>query len=317
MTQMKALVKQGPGLAVRRVPRPTLIAPEDVIVRVALAGLCRTDVYVAEGHLPCRDPLILGHEFAGVVAEVGPAVRNVAPGDRVTVMPILACRTCEQCRAGAEATCERRTMLGVDRDGGFAEFIAVPARAVYRLPTTFSFMAGAYMEPVAAALAVLKAGLRPDEKGLIYGHNRIALLTERVLRAHGFTGVAVHDPSRDERLPTSAYHFIVETVATTEALDDMIRAVRPLGTIVLKSRSYRHAGINLIEAVKKELTFRAVNYGPFTEAIALVAEGRVSLDGLLGPVHDLEEFPAVFAASKRSESAKPFFAPGGRHVWDR
>jgi L-iditol 2-dehydrogenase len=303
---MKALVKNGRSISLQAVPRP-VFAEEDVLIRVVAAGLCRTDLYAAEGRLACRDPLILGHEFAGVVQEVGSPVRGLALGDRVTAMPVLSCRACAQCAAGAETTCLRPTMLGIDHHGAFAEFVAVPARSVYRVPNHVSFKAAAYAEPVAAALAVLNAGIQPQGRGLIYGSNRFALLIRQVLAAHGFGRVSVHDPARGG-LEANAYDFIIETLATTKTLAEIIRAARPFGTIVLKSRPPRPVGIDLIAAVRKELTFRAVHYGPFSQAVALLAEERIDVSELLGPSYPLEAFEHVFALARQDESSKPFFA---------
>src|SRR4051794_13045275 len=94
---MRALVKEGGSVRLARVPEPTLAADDDVIVRVAFAGICRTDLLVASGRLPSRDPIVLGHELSGVVVARGPAARHLREGDRVTVAPLLACRRCVRC----------------------------------------------------------------------------------------------------------------------------------------------------------------------------------------------------------------------------
>ena len=211
---------------------------DDVVVRVALAGICRTDLYAARGQLgTVRDGLILGHEFAGTVDEVGADCGGLRPGDRVAVFPFVPCGDCVNCAEGRERNCLRRSMLGVDRDGAFAAYVAVPARCVYRLPARLSLRVAAYAEPVAAALAVLDAGLRPDQRGLILGRNRFAVLIERVLRAHGFGQVRLSDPvGGDDRPSAHAFDFAVETGATAEALAEAVRVTRPLGTVVLRSR---------------------------------------------------------------------------------
>lgn len=310
MDTMRAIVKGGSSVAVRSVPVPAVRAPDDVIIRVAVAGVCRTDLYVAAGRLPCPDSLVLGHEFAGTVHAVGSSASGISPGQRVAVMPIIPCLDCDECRTGAETVCQRRTMLGVDRDGAFAEFVAVPARAVYVVPDFVPFQAAAYAEPVAAALAVLNAGLRPGQRGLIYGRNRFAALALRILVAHDLTDVTIVDPAG----PTPAengYDFAIETDATADGLAAMLRAVRPRGTVVLKSRPAAPVPVDVGLAVRKELTFRAVHYGSFREAVGLLAERRVELADLFGPAYPLEYFERVFAAAERDESLKLFFAPGG------
>jgi threonine dehydrogenase-like Zn-dependent dehydrogenase len=318
MAAMNALVKEGPTLTVRRVPVPDLAGPADVRVRVALAGLCRTDVQVAAGELAAADPLILGHEFAGVVDRVGDAVAHVRPGQRVAVQPVLGCGSCPLCRAADEINCPRRTMLGLDRDGAFAEYVVVPGRLVVPLPDGVSLHAAAYAEPVAAALGVLTADLPPDQPGLVLGRTRFAVLVERLLRGHRFHQITLCDPASGDAEPEdSAFAFVIETGLARDTLPRMLRAVRPRGTLVLKSRQPGTVPLDVRAALLKQVTLRAVNYGPFRRAVGLLAEGALDLDGLLGPVYPLEDFARVFALARRSEAAKLFFDPSGDHVRHR
>lgn len=276
-----------------------------MVVDVVLAGLCRTDVYVARGLIErAADPLVLGHEFAGLVAEVGTAVSNVRPGDRVTVMPVIPCDRCEPCTAGQPERCAHYTMLGVDHDGAFAERVRVPASSVFRLPDSVSFMMGAYMEPIAACHAVAKAGLSRHGHGLIYGDNRISRLTAIVLGACGFEDVrAREDP---DSVGEDEYDFVVETIADEASMAVLVRTVRPGGTIVIKSRQHRPVGIVFDDIVRKEIRLVGARYGPFEECISLAAEGRLrGVEALWGDVHPLDErFEAVFAAP---DDRKQFF----------
>ncbi len=310
MNTMKALVKEGRSVGVHRVPRPELTRDDEVIIRVVKAGICRTDLYVAEGRMKCIDPLILGHEFSGVVSEAGDAAGDLSPGHRVTVMPVIPCGECDCCRAGRPSSCQAPTMLGIDHHGAFAEYVKCPAAMTYRLPETVSFKVGAYTEPIAASLAVLKAGLGRSEKGLIYGDNRIALLTRKILAAHGFEDVAIHDHRGDGREPLAAgaYDFIIETVATSGSLREMIRAIRPFGKIVLKSRQLEEVAVDFSAAIRKELSIHAVNYGSFSESIAMVADGRLDVEDVMGPVYRLEDFERAFAESGIYGCSKSFFS---------
>jgi threonine dehydrogenase-like Zn-dependent dehydrogenase len=267
---MKALVKEGRSLGLRRLPVPR---PR-------------------------------GDEFAGVAVE---------SGTRVAVMPAIPCGTCRACDDPRGALCPRPSMLGVDRDGAFAEFVSVPARAIHPLPDGVSFAEGAYAEPIAAAMAVLKAGLRTEERGLVYGTNRIARLVVRVLKAHGFQGIEVFDgraPARDR------YDFVIETLPTAEAFAAMIDAVRPGGRIILKSRPHGPVAIDLAAAVKKEVTFQAVAYVRFSEALDLLGRRGLDLTDLVGPARPLEDFERVLSEAGRDESFKSFFSPADGHVRD-
>lgn len=306
---MRALMKQGKELCVSEIPVPA-VGERDVLVSVQVAGLCRTDVLVAEGLIPGKENVILGHEFSGVVEKVGSGVRGFAVGNRVTAMPVLPCGVCTYCTKGRLDLCQHTTMLGVHRDGAFSQFISVPSDAVYKMPQDMPFRFGAYTEPVAAALSVLKAGIRPDQKGVIYGDNRFGILILRILKAHGFEDVDIYDPRHGRDIEESAYDFAIETQATAQTMQHLFTAIKPCGTIVLKSRKHELVGINFFAAVQKEITMAAVNYGDFKEAIRLMAEGILDVDGLLGDRHHaLEDFHEVFQRSKTFESQKIFFNP--------
>ncbi|ORW84505.1 hypothetical protein AWB92_02280 [Mycobacterium sp. IEC1808] len=310
-SQMRAVFKQGRSVQMSWVPVPEP-GPRDVLVRVEVAGVCRTDVYVAQGKLACADPVILGHEFAGVVASVGPEVRGFAPGDRVAAMPAIPCDRCPRCAGGMAECCARPQFLGVSRHGAFAEYIAVPAQVVYHLADSLSFKEGAYAEPVCASLAVLKAGIQPGERGLVFGDNRITGLTKRVLSTVGFPAVEIHGMDESARLETDAYDFAIETLPTREAFDELIRILRPGGRIILKSRPPAPVAIDLTAVLRKELRFEAVSYGKFRESLEFLARHEIA--DLLGDTHPLGDFADVFAAEDVGEHFKTFLSPRLAHA---
>src|SRR5260370_35684008 len=119
-------------------------------------------------------------------------------------------------------------MLGLESDGAFAELVKIPQGAVFPLPDAPPFRHGAYAEPVAASLGVLKSGIRPEEKGLVYGNNRIAELTLRILEAYDFADVQVMQPSSEAaRELADEFDFVIETLATTETLPASLEITRP------------------------------------------------------------------------------------------
>src|SRR5690606_7548727 len=193
---------------------------------IALAGLCRTDVFMADGLISGNDTVILGHEFSGTVEASGAHATGFAKGDRVTVMPVIPCGTCGFCTSGTKDSCQNTTMLGINHDGAFAEYIRVPANTVYKLPENVSFKHGAYSEPVAAALSVMKADIAPDQRGFIYGNNRFAQLILRIMQSYGFDNVTIHDP-QTEKLEDNSYDYAIETLATEQTMLEIFRAVRP------------------------------------------------------------------------------------------
>jgi L-iditol 2-dehydrogenase len=293
--KMHAIIKEGSTLSAKSVAVPQLLNVGDVLVQVILAGLCRTDLYAAEGKLRTPDSLILGHEFSGIVSQS--YASDFYPGDRVCVNPLLSCGSCNHCQRGCHGACSEAEFIGIDRDGCFAGYIVVPAASLYKLPDHMPFLDAAYAEPVAASLAVFKANITKNEKGVIFGANRFSQLMHSIMRLSGFTNVDLYDPIKDKgQLDDSSYDYVIETSINTELFSELVAKVRPGGKIILKSR-------------QKEPVLHVVNYGSFDDAMTLLASGKLDITSLVDGVYGLENFATVFAKSKASESLKPFFAP--------
>jgi threonine dehydrogenase-like Zn-dependent dehydrogenase len=303
-TSMRALVRRSGAVSLEDIPSPRVQREDDVLIQVLIAGICRTDVYVARGTLPVSEPRVLGHEFAGLVLEAGPAA-GVRPGERVTVIPQLACGVCASCAAHGE--CIEPLFLGVHADGAFAERIVVPAAAVLRTPATMDLKRAAYVEPVAAALAVLGAPLDRTGRGLVLGDNRIASLIMRILEIHGFSNF-VRLSLAEARAETGLFATIIETEASASALAAMFALLQPRGLGVLKSRPAAPTPIDVALAVKKNLRLHAVGYGAFEQAIDLLHGGALDVDDILGPAFALDDFERAFTASEAGDAGKLFFA---------
>lgn len=302
---MKALIRGGGKVELRSVDAPEIEAPSDVLVEVHLAGICRTDLFVAEGRLPAPEPVVLGHELVGRVVGVGSRVGALRVGDRVTASPRLPCGECPGCRRESPTRCQAPRWLGIDVAGAFAECVRLPAPAVVPVGEALGGRQAAYVEPVAAALAVLKAGLSLREQVLVLGAGRIAVLCARVLRAHGFEHVSQGDAAD---APACAFDAVIETVPTAQGFAHALALVRPGGTVVLKSRPPAPVALDVRTAVSKELSFRAVEYGAFPEAVALLESRRIAVEDLLGDIYPLEAWADAFAVA-RGESAKTFLRP--------
>lgn len=311
---MRALLKDSGRIGIQPCPAPTLQHPQEVLIRVVIAGLCRTDLYAARGEIAGPSRLILGHEFSGIIEEVGAEVEDLRPGQRVTVFPWQGCGYCEWCARQLASACPKRQMLGVHVHGGFAEKVVVSQEMVYPLPDSMSFQAGAYVEPVAASLAVLKAGLDPGQRGMIYGKNRIAELTLRVLKLSGFQQLEVVENPQD--YSENTFDFAVETRAAPEDAAEVMRLLKPGGHWVVKTRHPRPLQLDLLTLIPKEFRLTAVNYGGFPESMALLQQADLDLGSLLGPVHPLEEWPLLFSEAERDESSKRFLALVDESVWN-
>ena len=218
---------QGRPVAVEQVdePRP---GPGDVLIDVAAAGVCGTELHFLDGLLtPATTPITLGHEVAGVVAEVGPGVVGVAPGDRVAVHYLHACHRCPSCRAGDDHLCDSPLgFLAFVTDGGFADRIAVPASAVVPVPEGLDLSVAATLccSATTALHAVDVAGVQPGASAVVYGTGGVGLAMVQVLREAGARPIAV--ARNPERLALARELGAEATVnAATEDVAARIREV--------------------------------------------------------------------------------------------
>jgi D-arabinose 1-dehydrogenase-like Zn-dependent alcohol dehydrogenase len=201
---MKAiqLVKVGEPLQEREIPIPE-IKPREVLVRVRAAGICHSDAHYRAGVSTAYPlPLTLGHEVAGVVEAVGQEVENYIPGQRVCLHYMVTCGDCEYCARGTEQFCHHGKMIGKHRDGGYAEFIAIPARSVFPLPDEIPFPQGAILMCSSATSlhALVKARLKPGESVAIFGMGGLGFSAVQLARALGALQVIAVDinPSKLE-----------------------------------------------------------------------------------------------------------------------
>ncbi len=194
---MKAvrLLKIGALLAEQEIPIPS-IGGDDVLVRVRAAGICHSDAHYRAGVSVLRSlPLTPGHEIAGVVESVGPDVHALGAGDRVCVHYLATCGSCRFCAAGTEQFCLSVQMIGKDRAGGFAEFVVVPARSVFRLPDEIPFDQGAILMCSSATSwhALQKARLQAGDTVAIYGIGGLGISAVQLAKTLGAAQVFAVD----------------------------------------------------------------------------------------------------------------------------
>ena len=226
---MKAIVKAtaGPGLVVRDVPKPAC-GPADVLIKVHHAGVCGTDLHIADWDEWARGrikpPLVLGHEFAGEVVEVGAEARGeFAAGQLVTAEGHIICGHCLQCRTGNGHICARTRIIGVDRAGAFTEFIAMPAGNVMRLdgiPTEI----GAIMDPMGNAFHTVLTAEIPGSVVLILGCGPIGCFAVGIARAAGAKAVIAVDVN-PKRLALAAAMGATKTLQPGPAVREAVMAL--------------------------------------------------------------------------------------------
>ncbi len=172
----------------------------EVLVQVQACGVCGTDVHIVEGTSRSTPPVVLGHEYAGVVTDAGKGISDVAAGQHVGIDPNISCGTCFYCRRGLVHLCENLRALGVDIDGGMAEFCIVPVRQLYSLPNDMTLEVSAFIEPVSCAIhGIDLAGIETGDTVVIIGGGTIGLIMLQLARNAGAARVVVIEPLEHKR----------------------------------------------------------------------------------------------------------------------
>ena len=233
---MKAIRMVAPvqPLELQHIPIPSA-GEEDVLVRVRAAGICHSDVHYRAGRSPMgKMPITLGHEIAGEVEWVGPAVTNIKAGARVCVHYNISCGDCDFCKSGNEQLCATVKMIGHHIDGGYAEYIAVPARNAIPLPEEISFEEGAtLMCASATALHALRKGrVKEDETVAVFGIGGLGLSAIQLARALGASEVYAVDIQPDKLELASKYGAIPVDTSRADAADEIRKLTKGKGVNV-------------------------------------------------------------------------------------
>lgn len=332
-------------LEIAELPAPTPAADE-VLIRVAACGICGSDVHGYDGSSGRRiPPIVMGHEAAGTIAAIGKNVTNFKEGDRVTFDSTIYCGACANCARGDVNLCDNRQVLGVScgdyrRAGAFAEFVAVPARIVYRLPATLSFEEAAMLEAVSVALhAVSLVPIAPDSTSLVVGAGTIGLLVMQALRAAGCSSVFISDvdPTRlkcaedlgaTATLPAGAeltrqllqltsgtgVDVAVEAVGINATISAAIDSLRKGGNVVLVGNVSPEVALPLQKVVTRQLRLQGscASAGEYPRAIELMSSGAIRVKPLITAVAPLEEGARWFERlhAREPNLMKVVLAPG-------
>ena len=219
------LVRPGYPLELQDVPMPQ-VGARDVLVRVKAAGICRSDLHYRAGVSPVRPlPMTLGHEVSGIVEAAGKDVTSAKVGDRVCLHYLTSCGDCRYCAAGTEQFCTSGSMIGKYRDGGYAEFILVPARSAVPLPEDIPFEQGAIMMCSSATSlhALIKARLKPGESVAVFGVGGLGISAVQLARAFGALDVYAVDVSADKLRMSEAQGAIVVNARNCDPMEEIQR----------------------------------------------------------------------------------------------
>ncbi|MBW4038207.1 MAG: galactitol-1-phosphate 5-dehydrogenase [Acidobacteria bacterium] len=308
-------------LEVKEVPKP-VPAADEILIAVAACGICGSDVHGFDGSTGRRiPPIVMGHEAAGTVAGVGPAVRGFEVGDRVTFDSTVYCGECAYCRKGEVNLCNRRQVIGVScgefrREGAFAEYLTVPERIAYKLPESFSFAEAAMLEAVSVALhGVAVSEMKGGETVLVIGAGMIGLLLLQAARAAGAARVFVADVDatrlelakrlgadlvvmgsgellREEMLRQTGgdgVDVVLEAVGREETIAGAIDCVRKGGTVALVGNISPQVQMPLQKVVSRQIRLQGscASAGEYPQAIELIASGKIRVDVLITAVAPL------------------------------
>jgi L-iditol 2-dehydrogenase len=220
---MKAVRFDAVGsLETRNVEKPSP-GPDELLVKVEACGVCGTDRHILHGEFPSNPPVTLGHEFAGIVEQVGSAVHDFKVGDRITGDPNISCGRCVQCQHGRVNLCENLQAIGIHRDGGFADYVLVPQKQAFSLPLTLDPLYGAFCEPLACCLHGIDiAAIRAGASVVVLGGGVIGMLIVQLARLAGATRVVLVTRQASKRQ-------LAETLGATDSVDpsagDVVEAI--------------------------------------------------------------------------------------------
>jgi 2-desacetyl-2-hydroxyethyl bacteriochlorophyllide A dehydrogenase len=314
--EMKVLDKEVPKLG-----------EHEALLKVSACGICGTDLHFFKGEWSVRMPVVPGHEFSGVVVEVGSKVENVKVGDRVVAEPNITCGECKYCRmSDRNFFCEKLEAIGVTRDGAFAEYVAVPDRNIYKLPDGISLEEAALVEPLACIIRGLdNIGVPAGSSVAVVGVGPIGLLMTQMVNLCGATRVFAVDTLEDRlRLAEQlGAHYVInsrvqdpnefikratngtgvdisiECVGSASAVDTAFKLTRKGGRLLIFGVAPENDlwHVKPFELYDKEVSIFASYRSPYTfqRAVEVASSGRLKLRPIISHVFPLEDSAKVFS----------------------
>jgi threonine 3-dehydrogenase len=335
---MKALVKayDKPGLWLEDVDKPG-IGPEDVLIKITEVAICGTDLHIynwdtwAQEHVPV--PMTVGHEYIGIVDEIGELVTSVVVGDRVSGEGHIMCGTCRNCRAGRGHLCRDTRGVGVNRPGAFAEYLSIPAQNAYKIPDQISDEIASILDPLGNAVHTALSFDLVGEDVLITGAGPIGLMATAVARHVGARHVVITDvnqkrldmaehfgASRAVRADREDLHDVMDDLGMLEGFDvglemsgnetalaDLIDIINHGGKIALLGIYPNIPRVNLNQAIFKGLSLKGI-YGremfeTWHKMIAMLGSG-LDVSSVISDQIKFEDFETGFKRLNAGESCK-------------
>lgn len=315
---MQAVWLEDQKIALRDVPQPKISA--EALIRIRKAGICSTDLELVRGYYPFTG--ILGHEFVGEVIDAPEPARI---GQRVVGEINAICGKCEACLAGRSTHCENRTVLGiVNRDGVFAEYTTLPLANLHRVPDSIPDEAAVFTEPLAAALEIQQqTQIKPTDRVLLIGAGRLGQLIAQTL---ALTGCDLHVLARhsnqqkllsergirlidEDEIRPRKWDITVEATGSPAGFSLARMAVRPRGTLIMKSTYKGEIQVNFSSIVVDEITLLGSRCGPFEPALRLLEDRKVDPTALITEHFRLGETIRAFERAAQPGVLKVLLEP--------
>jgi 2-desacetyl-2-hydroxyethyl bacteriochlorophyllide A dehydrogenase len=327
-----AVIKGVKTLAIEEVAIPEP-GDRELLIRVQLAGVCGSDSSLYQGKLAVPFPVIPGHEAIGTIEAAGSKTERFRVGQRVTVHPNYFCGECPMCRKGLTNICRSKIRLGVDIDGVFADYAVIPEKAARAVPDGLPDEVAVFAEPLAvAAHAVKLAGLREQEKIMIFGAGVIGQLTLQMALLHsrditacdlarsrlelarrmGARDIVSGQPELDAC--ESAFDVVFETSGAPPALEMAIKLAAPGGRIVLLGLPGQSHPVSTVKIVRKELNILGsmIYTDEIDACLKILAQGRVQTRPLVSGIIHLDQLAATLDNFNAPERMKTLIAITGR-----
>lgn len=329
---MRALQLHGIGdLRFVDLPQPTP-APGEIVVRIEAAGICGTDRHLHNGEFPCQPPVTLGHEFSGIITDLGEGV-TLPLGARITCDPNCPCGTCPECRAGRVNLCRNNRAIGVHMDGGFAQHAKLPAHRAHLLPADLHPHYGAFCEPLACTIHGLDLGApKPGEKIMVLGGGVIGLLACQLARMAGAEVMLVtrQQSKRDLALDIGATctaastaeartlwpegaSLVLECAGVSDTIEQAPSLTARGGRIVILGvlPQGQKVQIEPFDLLFREITLLYSFLNPFTQgrAAAMIAAGQINVTNLISRIIPLQDAAEAIANPPRAGEVKVLILP--------
>lgn len=340
--EMKSAVLYGKhDLRVEEYKIPEVKA-HDVLIKVKACGVCGTDVHIYEGDKGAAEvtfPTILGHEFSGVIAEVGSEVTNYKVGDRVCIDPNCYCGACEPCRSGVAHFCEHMIGYGTTVNGGFAEYCVVDERQVYLLGENTTFEQGAMAEPVACCLhGIEMCNIQAGQNVVVIGGGMIGLLMVQLAKLEGAAKVALLEPVESKRevgkklgadicidplsedvktvlkeAGMSWVHVVIECVGRPSTIEMGIDIAGNKAVVMMFGLTKPDETIEVkpFQIFQKELELKASYINPYTQkrALELIDSGRLDVSSMVYEVCGLDDLQEILGNPAARAKGKYIISP--------